>query len=148
MGKTCVYCGNISTTCLNKLPNGQCKTDGLNEGSECKFAAELIYPEMGFLIEYLYNIHNGTPRVIDVATGIHKSPWMYDFYCTQIDKQCAYQTRGGKCNRAECLVDDKYCTKQASFTKDIELATRLLQRIHYRLEKQQKQIAEMQQNQK
>ncbi len=143
------YCGNISIKCPHKTTDGVCKTDGYSEEqhAKCDFAVEPTSVETGFIIKHLYNIYNGTPSVIDTASGIHRT-WPFNLYCSQIEKMCPYQTLGGKCNRPECLVYDQNCEHQIDLCKDTELMTRLLQRIHKRLEKQQKQIEKLTQKEK
>jgi hypothetical protein len=140
------YCGNIQKNCPNKTQDGVCKVDGYlpETCTTCKFLVETDFPEIDFLIKYAYNIYNGTKSVINISNGIYGT-WPENLYCEQIEKFCPHQTLGGKCNRRECLIYDQNCPSQIDFGKDIELITRLLQRIHIKIENQQKQIQELQQ---
>lgn len=161
MENHCKYCGNIGKKCPNKSIDGRCRTDGkINEYGEnldCEHAVNIADGTNRFLIESLYKVHNGAPRAIPVTS---KPIEVYPdkLYCARIEVSCAYQSPGGKCTLVQFMEGRDASTKcddQIYLDKEPELITRLIQFVHRDVEQLkkekaqlQKQIEELQQNQK
>ena len=131
-----LYCGNITTKCPEKMPDGRCKlTERLDECERCPDSVVVTSPDMGFLIKYMYHIHNNGARVIP-ATFRREQSYPDNLFCGQIDKQCPYQSPGGKCKAHEYMPERGDCPHEVYLSEEAELTARLLQFIHRDLDKQ------------
>jgi hypothetical protein len=149
-----LYCGNIGRKCPNKTVDGRCTTCGImtefEESKPCEHVVGVTDNQNKFLIKYLYNIHNDTPRVVSIVS---KPIDVYpnDLYCAKIDSDCSYLTPGGKCAKVQCLMGrdtSTTCEHQITLDSESELVVRLMQFIHRDKERLNKKIQELQQNQK
>ena len=148
------YCGNIGRECPNKTVDGRCITNGKNaeyeENQLCEHVVDVADQKNIFLIKYLYNVHNDTPRIVSIA---HKPIEVFpnDLYCTKIESDCTYLSLGGKCTMVQFMQGRSLstsCKHQITLDPESELVVRLIQFIHRDKEKLNKQIQDLQQKQK